>query len=327
MIFPAMDAEDKEMIPMSQPSTRLFRRTGAVLAVVLLAALAAPSPAQVRGKIEGTITDAAGRPLDKVAVVILSLRTSAKIELSTGKDGRFTQIGLEPGYFQVALSRPGFVGRTLELKVNIDDVTKFEIKLEAAEAALERALSDADRQFVKGNKLYADGQYGGAVEAYKEAARLNALQWAYHFNLGLAQKKLGQVPEAQTAFAKARELNPSSYAANKELAESLVRAGKTEEAGTYFLKAAEISPDDPDALYNLGVIQAATGDGAAAAISLEKCLELKPDYVEAYYQLGTVEVGLNKVQQAVNHLEKFLELAPDHDKAPIARQLVGALKK
>lgn len=312
---------------MSQPSTRLALRPGAVLAVLLLAALAVPSRAQVRGKIEGTITDASGRPLDKVAVVILSLRTSAKIELSTGKDGRFTQIGLEPGYFQVALSRPGYVSRTVELKVNIDDVTRFEIKLEAAEAALERALSDADRQFVKGNKLYADGQYAGAVEAYGEAVRLNALQWAYHFNLGLAHKKLGQGPEAQAAFAKARELNPSSYAANRELAESLVRAGRMEEARACFLKAAEISPDDPDALYNLGVIQAATGDGAAAAAAFEKCLGLKPDYVEAYYQLGTVEVGLNKVQEAVANLEKFLELAPGHDKAPIARQLVEALKK
>ncbi len=311
-------------------SAALNATTRRALPVVMLLAafvLASQVEAQTRGKIEGLVKDGAGNALDKVSVVIMSQRTSAKIELSTGKGGHFTQIGLEPGYYQVTLNKQGFASRSLEIKVSIDETSAFEAELEAVEAAMERALSDADRLFVKGNRLYAEGNFAVAAQAYQDAVKLSPLQWSYYFNLGLAHKKLGQGPEAQAAFAKAQELNPSSYGANKELAESLGRAGQMEEAKTYYLRAVEISPDDPDAQYNLGLTQAATGDSAAAAASFEKCIALKADYAEAYYQLGTVEIGLNKVQEAVGRLEKFLELAPGHEKAPIARQLLEALKK
>src|SRR4030065_1268331 len=91
---------------------------------LLLAWLAMLGWAQVRGKIEGHVTDAAGNALDKVAVVILSQRTSAKIELSTGKEGQFIQIGLEPGFYQVTCTNTGFVSRSVEIKVNIDETSK-----------------------------------------------------------------------------------------------------------------------------------------------------------------------------------------------------------
>jgi tetratricopeptide (TPR) repeat protein len=294
---------------------------------LLLACLAVAGRGQIQGKIEGRVTDNKGNPMDKVSVVILFERTSAKFELTTGKEGHFAQVGLAPGYYQVTLNKPGYVSRTLEIKVSIAETSKFEAKLEAVEAAAERSLSDADRQFVKGNKLFAEGKFAEAAASYQDAVKLNAIQWAYNFNLGLAYKKLGQSAEALAAFAKAQELNPSSYGANKELAEALGKAGRLEEAKKYYLKAVELSADEPDALYNLGLVQAATGESEAAQASFEKCITLKPDYADAYYQLGTVEIGLNKVKEAVESLDKFLALAPRHEKAPIARQLLEALRK
>ncbi len=302
-------------------------RARVVLIFLLTGILGGLGRAQIQGKIEGRVTDNEGNPLDKVSVVILFQRTGAKFELSTGKDGRFIQVGLAPGYYQVTLNKTGYVSRSVEIKVSIAETSKLDTKLEAVEAAAERSLSDADRLFVKGNKLYAEGKYAEAAASYQDAVKLNELQWAYTFNLGLAYKKLGQSAEALAAFTKAQELNSSSYGANKELAEALGKAGRLDEAKKYYLKAVELSPDDPDAFYNLGLLQAATGESEPALASFTKCISLKPDYAEAYYQLGTVDIGLNKVADAVGNLEKFLSLAPNHEKAPIARQLVEALKK
>lgn len=312
---------------MSEAPNTAGTRAKIVSMLLVAACLTAAGWAQVQGKIEGRVTDTGGNPLDKVAVEIISQRTSAKSGLSSGKDGRFIQIGLAPGYYQVTLNKQGYVSRSIEVKVSIAETTKFETKLESVEAAAERSLSEADKLFVTGNKLYAEGKYTEAAASYQSAVKLNELQWAYSFNLGLAFKRLGQGPEALAAFTKAQELNPTSYGANKELAESLGKAGRLDEAKTYYLKAVELSPDDPDALYNLGLLQAATGESDAAQASLQKCIALKPDYADAYYQLGTIDIGQNKVKEAVENLEKFLALAPNHEKTPIAKQLLEALKK
>ena len=312
---------------MSKHRNKASTTAGFVLAFLLSVGLAGSVWGQYQGKIEGKVTDAAGQPLDKVQVVITSQRTSARTELTTGKDGRFTQIGLVPGYFQVTLSKQGYVSRTLEAKVSIAEMTKVEATLETGEAAAVAGLSDADKLFATGTKLYAEGKLEEAAAAYENAVKLNQHQWSYYLNLGLADKKLGKSDQAIAAFTKAQELNPSSYGANKELAESLAKAGRMSEAKTYFAKAVELSPDDPDAVYNLGLLQSADGEADAAQASFQKCISLKPDYADAYYQLATIEIGQNKVPEAVAHLEKFLGLAPNHEKAPIARQLLEALKK
>jgi tetratricopeptide (TPR) repeat protein len=283
---------------------------------------------QYQGRIEGRVLDEAGNPLDKVDVTLVSQKTATqRFEIKTNKEGKFTQIGLMPGFYQVNLKKEGFEIRSIEVKVNIADTTEFEVTLKAAGAEAARTMSEADKIFLKGNDFYAGSKFGEAAAAYEEAIKLSPLQWAYFFNLGLSYKKMDKSEESRSALAKARELNPGSYSANKELAESWAKAGNFDEAKKFYLKAAEISPDEPDALYNLGLCQASTGESEAAMASFAKCIQLKPDYAEAYYQLGTLSIGQNKVPEAVARLEKFLELAPNHEKAAVAKQLLELLKK
>jgi tetratricopeptide (TPR) repeat protein len=283
---------------------------------------------QYQGRIEGKVTDASGQPLDGVEVsIVFSKLGSQRFEFKTDREGRFTQIGLSPGFYVVNFRKEGFAPRSLEAKVNIADSTRLEVKLEAAAAEAMRTMSESDRLFLQGNKQFADNKLAEAAASYEEAIKLNQGQWAYHFNLGLVYKKLQKSEEARAAFAKALELNPGSFSATKELAESLAKAGNYEEARTLYLKAVEISADDADVFYNLGLCQASTGDPLAAMDSFQKCIGLKPDYADAYYQLGTLFVGQNKVSEAVANLEKFLTLAPNHEKAGVARQLLDYLKK
>jgi len=294
----------------------------------VLVLMAASGWAQYQGRIEGKVMDAAGNPLDGVEVSIVSSKLgSQKFDLKTGREGQFTQIGLSPGFYMVSFKKEGFAPRSIEVKVNIAEATAFEVKLEPAGAEAMRTMSESDKLFLQGNKLFAGNKFAEAAASYEEAIKLNQTQWAYYFNLGLAYKKMEKGEEARAAFARALELNPGSYSASKELAESLAKAGNYEEAKTLYRKALEISADDPDALYNLGLCQVSTGEGEAALDSFAKCIALKPDYADAYYQLGTLYIGQNKVKEAVESLEKFLALAPGHEKAGVAKQLLDYLKK
>jgi len=295
------------------------------LAVLLTAASAWP---QYQGRITGRVLDPAGNPVAQAEVTMVSPRASTlRYELKTDKDGRFVQIGIEPGYFILTVKKSGFAPGTKEIHVGVAGVEGFEITLMSASAAAEKGYSAADKAFLAGNKLYAGQKFAEAAAAYNEAIGIDPSNWAYQLNLGLARKKLGQTDEALAAFRKAVELSPESYSANKETGEALARADQFAEARPFYEKAAGLSPEDPDAQYNLGVCLVNLGEPEGALPLFGKTVELKPDYADAYYQMGTILIGQNKAPEAKANLEKFLALAPDHEKAAIAKQLLEFLKK
>jgi tetratricopeptide (TPR) repeat protein len=302
-------------------------RKRAIMAILLGLAVFAAAWAQIQGKLMGVVKDGQGNPVEKAVVTVVSTKTSASYELSTNKEGRFLQIGIQPGYFQVSVKKDGYLPKSTEVRVSLAGETDIEIRLDTADEIALKTVSAADQVFLKGNRLYGEQKYAEAAAAFEEAVKMNRLNWGYFFNLGLAYKKMDKKDESIAALRKAVELNSESYSSNKELAEVLGKGGAFEEAKTYFQKAVELSPDDPDAHYNLGACLTNTGEADAAQVHFQKAVDLKPDYADAYYQLGTIFIGQNKVPDAVRSLEKFLELAPNHEKAPLAKQLLQYLKK
>ena len=298
------------------------------LAAAIVLAFSMTAWSQVQGKLMGVVRDAQGNPVEKASVHVVSTKTtSVAYDLTTNKEGRFLQVGIQPGYFQVTVKKDGFMPRTTEARVSLAGETNLEFKLDTADEVAMRSISAADKVFLNGNKLYAEQKYAEAAAAYNEAVGMSQTNWGYFLNLGLAYKKLDKKDEALAAFRKAVELSPESYSANKELGEALAKGSAFDEAKTYYQKAVDLSPDDPDAHYNLGACLTNTGEQEAALEHFLKTAALKPDYAEAFYQMGTIYIGRNMVPEAVQSLEKFLELAPTHEKAPLAKQLLQYLKK
>jgi len=303
-----------------------MKRTAVLMLLVSLVLMTAW--AQFQGRVTGRIVDQEGNPLEKAEVNIVSQKTaSMRYDLKTDKNGRFLQIGITPGYFILTVKKDGFMPASKEIHIGVADEEVVDMTLRPMEAALEKALSEADNLFLRANKLYAGQKFAEAVAIYEKVITLDPANWRYQLNLGLAYKKSGRSEEALAAFRKASELNPESYSTNKETGEALARAGQFAEAKPFYQKAVELSPEDPDAHFNLGVCLVNTGEPEGALAHFQKTVELKPDYADAYYQMGTILIGQNKPAEALAALEKFLELAPDHEKAGVAGQLVEFLKK
>ncbi len=304
----------------------MIRKT--CLIFVVLALGLAPARGQTTGRIEGRALDPAGQPVVKAAVSIVSTKTSSvHYELATDKNGKFLQIGLAPGNYVVSLKKDGFAPYSSEARVKIDETTTLEIPLKTVEAAVQKMLSEADNLFLKANRLYADKKYAEASADYDKAIALDAANWRYRLNLGLALKKQGLAEEALAAFRKAVEINPEVSSANKEVGEALARAENFAEARPFFEKAAALDPDNADIHYNLGLCLSRLGEPEAALGQFQRVVELQPDYADAHLEIGTLFIGQNKIPEAVASLEKFLALAPQHEKAGLARQLLQALKK
>ncbi len=296
-------------------------------ALIVLAVSVAVWP-QVQGKLMGVVKDGQGNPVEKASVRIVSTKTtSVSYDLTTNKDGRFLQVGIQPGYFQVTVKKEGYMPKTTEARVGLAGETNLEFTLDTADEVALRSVSAADKVFLKGNKLYGEQKYAEAAAAFEEAVGMSQTNWGYYLNLGLAYKKLDKKVESLAAFRKAVELSPESYSANKELGEALAKDSAFDEAKKYYQKAVDLSPDDPDAHFNLGACLTNTGENDAALEHFRKTTELKADYADAYYQMGTIYIGKNMVPEAVQSLEKFLAIAPTHEKAPLAKQLLDYLKK
>jgi tetratricopeptide (TPR) repeat protein len=299
-----------------------------LLAAVIVLAVSVAAWPQVQGKLMGVVKDGQGNPVEKASVHIVSTKTtSVNYELTTNKEGRFLQVGIQPGYFQVTVKKDGYMPKTTEARVSLAGETNLEFKLDTADEVALRSISAADKVFLKGNKLYGEQKYAEAAAAYEEAVGMSQTNWGYYLNLGLAYKKLDKKAESLAAFRKAVEISPESYSANKELGEALAKDSAFDEARKYYQKAVDLSPDDPDAHFNLGACLTNTGENDAALGHFRRATELRADFADAYYQMGTIYIGLNKVPEAVQSLEKFLELAPAHEKAPLAKQLLQYLKK
>lgn len=282
----------------------------------------------VEGRIEGVVTDSEGNPIEKVAVTIISSKMSSrKFEVKTNKDGKFVQIGIWPGYYQVRFVKSGFAPQSWEVRVSISETTRLDIKLENVQEAVEKSLSEADKLFLKGSNFFEKGQYKEAASVFKEAIVLNATQWGYYFNLGLALKKMEEREASIDAFQEALKLNPNSYSSCSELGEAWAKNEDFEKAKTFYLKASELSPDDPDAFYNMGVIFTNLGNMEEAFTYFLKAVEIQENYAEAYYQIGTIYINKGQTAEAIKNLEKFMELAPEHPNAAIAKQLLEYLKK
>lgn len=303
-------------------------RKNIIITAVLIFGLAFSLHADVKGRATGIVIDAEGKPIQGAEIIISSLKASSiRFTVKSKEDGKFTQVGIWPGYYQVNCSKEGFMPNSTEIKVSIQETTRIQITLRKAEEAMEESLSTADKLFLKGIKLYEQDNFAEAAEAYQEAVQNNPEHWGYVFNLGLARKKMESFDQAVEAFRRAIELNPESFSVNKELAEALAKNENFEEAKPFFAKATELNPDDADAQFNYGVVLTNMGDQEGAMTAFKRAVEIQDDYADAYYQLATLQISQAQTEEAIKNLEKFMELAPEHAQAPLAKQLLDYLKK
>ncbi len=301
-----------------------MRRTAlgtALLAFLVISHLSAFQ----QGAFRGTVKDTKGNPLEGVKVTIISMSySSVKLTVRSDKKGQFTQIGLQPDYYQLRCEKDGFLPVVLEKRVPLGDTIDASFTMEEGTPTMSEALGEKD--FKRGNDLFGSGRYEEAAEAYKEGILKEPQEPIYLNNLGICFTRLEKYDQAIEVFQAMLKIRPESYSANRSLGELFGLQKKYAEALPYFAKASEVSPDDPEAFYNLGACLLNTQEYDRAAAVFLRAKELKPDYAAVYYQLGMISVNQNKKEEAVQYLQKFLELAPDDGRASTAKQLLDYLK-
>ncbi len=198
---------------------------------------------------------------------------------------------------------------------------------EAFEAA--RAAEDAG-QMPESNK-----QYGIAVAAYKEAARLRPDLFRAHFLLGGALEGLGQYQEAAAAYKAAvpLQIDPTTDAPSEvwiayyNLGNAFANAGQHKEAVGAYKEIISRQPALAMPYYNMGLSYVALGQHADAVKAFTDAVKAfqdtaarvpgykNPTFELAYYNLGLTHSKLEQYAEAAVDFKQALALDPNHAEA------------
>jgi tetratricopeptide (TPR) repeat protein len=155
------------------------------------------------------------------------------------------------------------------------------------------------------------GEHAKALDAFRQAARLDSWSFKNHIRLAETGRKLGNYPEAASAYARAAELDPKSLDAMLGAAECYLKSGQYMKSVAY-CEQAEQAGGQPDKVLPL-LAQAREGqkdfDGAIEAY--KRLLTLHGSDVNVLLSLGLAYVKAEHYEQAEQTLISVTQAKPD----------------
>lgn len=173
-------------------------------------------------------------------------------------------------------------------------------------------FEDAGAALKAGNEYLDDNETKKAIDAYKQAVKLDADLAEAHFRLGIAyalvedEEEKTDVPEDEpTPAKKPRRSRKGKKDADLPRTNSVIAF---ENAVKAYKKIIAKNPKDDVAHYNLGRSYNKLNEDEEAAKSLKQAVKLKPDDTEYQTMLGEALINLAQYDEAVSALKKAVKL-------------------
>lgn len=170
-------------------------------------------------------------------------------------------------------------------------------------------ITDANAALAEGNRLLDENQTETAIEAYKQAVKLNPDLAEAHFKLGIAYALLEMQMEQSGAVTETTNSNAKDgrKKSNSERA--------FEKAIEAYKKWIAANPNDDVAHYYLGRTYAKLTKDDEAETAFEQAVKIKPDDTEYQTELGAILIKLAKYREAIAPLKKAVELDSTNGRA------------
>jgi len=314
-----------------------------LIAVMVMATVTMDFAQQGRGKgrIRGTVADAAGNPIPDVKIMVEHIQYGTKFQGKSDKKGVWAIAGLGTGYFRITAEKESYIPVYHEMKVSqfsrknppvnftmqkVQDIGVPAIEKEAAIALFEEA-----------NQLFDKENYAEALAKYQEFLVQNLTVYQVILNIGNCHRELREYEKAVEAFnivlGKIKEEkgtlegDEDSARALSGIGETYIKSGELDKAVGYLQQALTIFPEDETLAFNIGEILFKKGEAGKGIEFFEKAIEIKSDWPPPYRQRGYAYLNMANYQLAVEDFRKFIELAPDDPITPTITALIPKLEE
>ena len=187
--------------------------------------------------------------------------------------------------------------------------TNQEITAKPADTPLP-VFTDANEALAEGDKLFDTSDNEKAIEAYRQAIKLNPDFADAHFKLGMAyslleneQKDQGVLTEDEPTPAKKGKKDVPKLSDSDKAFENAVKAYK---------KILAKNPKDDAAQFNLGRAYNKLNQDTDAQKALTQAVKLKPEDGQYQTELGAILIKLAQYQEAVAALKKAVAIDADN---------------
>ncbi|MCX7975037.1 MAG: tetratricopeptide repeat protein [Candidatus Aminicenantes bacterium] len=293
-----------------------------------------------KGRINGTVIDENGRPVEGAIITVESLTSKTKLEGKSDKKGHFAVAGMGTGMWRITASKPGYVSSSTDMYVRqlaTNPPITFTLKKITGLAALTTDETSM-KLFDDGNKLIEAGQYDEALKVFEEFLAKYPQIHQVHLNIGTCYLKKDDLDKAEAAFKLVLDKTIEVYGDYKKdpaaslrafagLGEIYLKRNDLETARKYFTQALDVSPEDEVAAYNVAEILFSHQNIDEAIRYYELAIKIKKDWSKPYHKLGLAYLNKGDFEKALENLRKFLEIDPNNPEAPTVKNIIEAVEK
>jgi len=306
--------------------------------VVLVAGPAFSQAGHGKGRLGGSLLDPDNKPVPGIKMTLtFSENKNLAFADTTGKKGEWSFIGLGTGNWILSASVPGY--QPVEQTINVSQLAvnpKVQVVLKKPEKTPGVLQDEKSIELLEqGNQLYKDGQYDEAIAAYQKFQEANPGLYQIQISIADCYREKGEFDKAIALYNEVIGQSASDAAMGRDMAakalagigNSHLKQGRLEEAQGFFEKSIESSPKDEILAYNVGEIYFSNQALDQAVRYFELAAQIKPTWPDPFLKLGYVYLNKADNAKAAENFEKFLALEPEGERAALAKNILGLIKK
>jgi tetratricopeptide (TPR) repeat protein len=149
-----------------------------------------------------------------------------------------------------------------------------------------------------------------AVDAYREAAKLEPGDAEPHLAAGLLLEKQNRLADAEHEYQRVVETNPKSIEGMAGLVNVYAKTQRLPEAEKMLRRYIELNPQNQTAHLQLGRVHAARGDLADARAEYEIALKLAPGDLQAQRELAALDLAADHYEEAAQRYRALVARKP-----------------
>jgi tetratricopeptide (TPR) repeat protein len=309
-------------------------RVGACATVALPASLllaaALPSAAQDWrgvGRIEGSVTDEAGQPIEGAVLKAHCAERGGGTTLKSDKKGHFVLGGVVACNWAFDIQAPGYETRQISIRLPGESSRLAPVKVPLKKAASGGPSAELQALAASADAAYKEGRFADARAEYEKLlAQRPDLAPTIHQQVGFTYVQEKQYDKAVESLEKVLATDPGN-AQIRAIAAQAALEGRMIDKGRALLAGIDESQiQSADVFFNMGVNFFNAGEAKDAIAYFGKAIAKDAAHVDAYYRRALAHLGQGQTAEAKADFQKVVELQADGEMAAMAKKALESLK-